>query len=101
MAKITADYLELSQYGRAYNYKHYTKEECVREYLSEFQYYGEEVSIEDYEPFVSYFRYITKAEIVANGDWEEIIGYEEGYMTKFEECEPNDKGAFKCWVIGD
>ena len=34
-----------------------------------------------------------------SGDWEIINGYEQGYMQVFEECEPNDVGAFKCWVI--
>ena len=33
-------------------------------------------------------------------NWEEIMGYEDGSMQLFLECEPNDKGAFKCWVIG-
>lgn len=100
MAKRTVDYIELSQYGRAYNYNNYTKEECIKEYLKEFNYYEEKVDIKDYEPFISYFRYITKAEIISRGDWEEIIGYEQGYLTMFEECNPNDRGAFKCWVIG-
>ena len=39
-------------------------------------------------------------EEIADGDWEEIDGYEQGYMTMFVECEPDDVGAFKCWVIG-
>ena len=25
---------------------------------------------------------------------------EDGSMQIFLECEPDDKGAFKCWVIG-
>ena len=39
-------------------------------------------------------------EVIDDGGWEEIIGYEDGSMQLFLECEPNDKGAFKCWVIG-
>ena len=50
-------------------------------------------------PFVTWYRYKTKAEVIADGDWEIINGYEQGYMQVFEECEPNDVGAFKCWVI--
>ena len=46
------------------------------------------------------YNHYTKEEVVNDGDWEEIMGYEDGSMQLFLECEPNDKGAFKCWVIG-
>ena len=81
MAKITVDYLDLGNGGMAYK-KDYDRE------------------LNDWEPFVTWYRYKTKAEVVADGDWEEIDGYEQGYMTMFVECEPDDVGAFKCWVIG-
>lgn len=99
MAKVTTSYILLDEYGRAYNYKLYTREECIREYEAEFE--DEDIEIHDYEPYVSYFRYLTKEEIRAEGDWEYISGYEDGSLQMFEECEPDDKGAFKCWVIGD
>lgn len=45
------------------------------------------------------YNHYTKEEAIADGDWGIINGYEQGYMQVFEECEPNDVGAFKCWVI--
>ena len=42
----------------------------------------------------------TYKEVIDDGDWEEIMGYEDGSMQLFLECKPDDKGAFKCWVIG-
>lgn len=94
MSKVTADYLNLENGGMAYNYKHYTKEEAITEYRKD---YSRELN--DWEPFTSWYRYKTKSEVIADGDWEEIDGYEQGYMTVFMECEPNDIGAFKCWVF--
>ena len=49
---------------------------------------------------MTWYRYKTKQEVIDDGDWEEIMGYEDGSMQLFLECEPNDKGAFKYWVIG-
>lgn len=101
MAKKTFDTIDLEDGCRAYNYRHYTKEECMEEYRKERVYYGEDITIKDYYPFITYFRYRTKAEVIADGDWEYINGYEDGSLTLFEECEPNDVGAFKCWIMGD
>ena len=95
MAKVTVDYLDLGNGGMAYNYKHYTKEEAIAEYKKDY-----DLEFNDWEPFVAWYRYKTKAEVIADSDWEEINGYEQGYMTIFIECEPDDVGAFKCWVIG-
>lgn len=81
----------------AFNYKQYSKEQCIDEFRLEFP----DTIIQDYEPFITYYRYITKVEIIADGDWEFISGYEDGSLSMYEKCEPNDKGAFKCWVIGD
>lgn len=97
MAKITSDYLYLGEdgIGMAFNYSHYTKEEAIKEYKME-----HDRELEDWEPFITWYRYKTKQEVIDDGDWEEIMGYEDGSMQLFLECEPNDKGAFKCWVIG-
>ena len=95
MAKVTADFLLLGDEGMAFNYNAYTKEEAIEEYRSNF-----DRELDDWEPFVTWYRYKTKQEVIDDGDWEEIMGYEDGSMQLFLECEPNDKGAFKCWVIG-
>lgn len=95
MAKVTADFLLLGDEGMAFNYKAYTKEEAIEEYRSNF-----DRELEYWEPFTTWYRYKTKQEAIDDGDWEEIMGYEDGSMQLFLECEPNDKGAFKCWVIG-
>ena len=95
MAKITADFLLLGDEGMAFNYNAYTKEEAIEEYRSNF-----DRELEDWEPFTTWYRYKTKQEVIDDGDWEEIMGYEDGSMQLFLECEPDDKGAFKCWVIG-
>ena len=94
MAKVIVDYIDLGDGGMAYNYNHYTKEEAIAEYKKDY-----DRELNDWEPFVTWYRYKTKAEVIADGDWEIINGYEQGYMQVFEECEPNDVGAFKCWVI--
>lgn len=95
MAKVTADFLLLGDEGMAFNYNNYTKEAAIAEYKSNYDH-----ELDDWEPFVTWYRYKTKQEVVNDGDWEEIIGYEDGSIQLFLECEPNDKGAFKCWVIG-
>ena len=95
MVKVTADFLFLGDEGMAFNYNNYTKEAAITEYKSNY-----DRELEDWEPFVTWYRYKTKQEVIDDGDWEEIIGYEDGSMQLFLECEPNDKGAFKCWVIG-
>ena len=95
MAKTTVDYLYLGDGGMAYNYNHYTREEVIAEYKKDY-----DRELEDWEPFITWYRYKTKQEVIDDGDWEEIMGYEDGSMQLFLECEPNDKGAFKCWVIG-
>ena len=95
MAKVTVDYLDLGDGGMAYNYNHYTREEAIAEYKKDY-----DRELKDWEPFVTRYRYKTKQEVIDDGDWEEIMGYEDGSMQLFLECEPNDKGAFKCWVIG-
>lgn len=95
MAKVTADFLLLGDEGMAFNYNNYTKEEAIAEYKSNY-----DRELNDWEPFVTWYRYKTKQEVIDGGDWEEIIGYEDGSMQLFLECEPDDKGAFKCWVIG-
>ena len=95
MAKVTADFLLLGDEGMAFNYNNYTKEAAIAEYKSNY-----DRELEDWEPFVTWYRYKTKQEVINDGDWEEIIGYEDGSMQIFLECEPDDKGAFKCWVIG-
>lgn len=96
MAKITVDYLDLGNGGMAYNYNYYTKEEAIAEYKKDY-----DRKLNDWEPFVSWYRYKTKQEVINDGDWEEIMGYEDGSRQLFLECEPNDKGAFKCWIIGE
>ena len=95
MAKVTVDYLDLGDGGMAYNYNHYTREEAIAEYKKDY-----DREFDDWEPFVTWYRYKTKQEVIDDGDWEEIMGYEDGSMQLFLECEPDDKGAFKCWVIG-
>ena len=95
MAKVTADFLLLDDEGMAFNYNNYTKEAAIAEYKSNY-----ERELEDWKPFISWYRYKTKEEVISDGDWEEIMGYEDGSMQIFLECEPDDKGAFKCWVIG-
>ena len=95
MAKVTVDYLDLGDGGMAYNYNHYTREEAIAEYKRDYH-----RTLDDWEPFVTEYRYKTKQEVIDDGDWEEIMGYEDGSMQLFLECEPDDKGAFKCWVIG-
>ena len=95
MAKVTVNYLDLGDGGMAYNYNHCTREEVIAEYKKDY-----DRELEDWEPFVTWYRYKTKQEVIDDGDWEEIIGYEDGSMQLFLECEPDDKGAFKCWVIG-
>ena len=96
MAKVTADFLLLGDEGMAFNYNNYTKEAAIAEYKSNY-----DRELDDWEPFVTGYRYKTKQEVIDDGDWEEIIGYEDGSMQLFLECEPDDKGAFKCWVIGE
>ena len=95
MAKVTADFLLLGDEGMAFDYNNYTKEAAIAEYKSNY-----DRELDDWEPFVTWYRYKTKQEVIDDGDWEEIIGYEDGSMQLFLECEPDDKGAFKCWVIG-
>lgn len=95
MAKVTANYLYVADEGMAFNYNAYTKEKSIEEYRSNF-----DRELEDWKPFITWYRYKTKQEVIDDGDWEEIMGYEDGSMQLFLECEPNDKGAFKCWVIG-
>ena len=95
MAKVTADFLLLDDEGMAFNYNNYTKKAAIAEYKSNY-----DRELEDWEPFVTWYRYKTKQEVIDDGDWEEIMGYEDGSMQLFLECEPDDKGAFKCWVIG-
>ena len=95
MAKVTADFLLLGDEGMAFDYNNYTKEAAIAEYKSNY-----DRELEDWEPFVAWYRYKTKQEVIDDGDWEEIMGYEDGSIQLFLECEPNDKGAFKCWVIG-
>lgn len=95
MAKVTADFLLLGDEGMAFNYNNYTKEEAIAEYKSNY-----DRELNDWEPFVTWYRYKTKQEVINDGDWEEIMSYEDGSMQIFLECEPDDKGAFKCWVIG-
>ena len=95
MAKVTADFLLLGDEGMAFNYNNYTKEAAITEYKSNY-----DRELEDWEPFITWYRYKTKQEVIDDGDWEEIISYEDGSMQLFLECEPDDKGAFKCWVIG-
>lgn len=95
MAKVTVNYLDLGDGGMAYNYNHCTREAAIAEYKSNY-----DRELEDWEPFVTWYRYKTKQEVIDDGDWEEIMGYEDGSMQLFLECEPDDKGAFKCWVIG-
>ena len=81
----------------AFSCSKYTKERAI----NEFKLTCPGVEIKDYEPFITYYRYITKDEVLNDGDWEIIMGYDDGSMSLFEECEPTDRGAFKCWVIGD
>ena len=95
MAKVTADFLLLDDEGMAFNYNNYTKEAAIAEYKSNY-----DRELEDWEPFVTWYRYKTKQEVIDDGNWEEIMCDEDGSMQLFLECEPNDKGAFKCWVIG-
>ena len=95
MAKVTVNYLDLGGGGMAYNYNHCTREEAIAEYKKDY-----DRELEDWESFVTWYRYKTKQEVINDGDWEEIMGYEDGSMQIFLECEPDDKGAFKCWVIG-
>ena len=95
MTKVTVNYLDLGDGGIAYNYNHCTREEAIAEYKKDY-----DRELEDWEPFVTWYRYKTKQEVIEDGDWEEIMGYEDGSMQLFLECEPDDKGAFKCWVIG-
>lgn len=95
MAKVIADFLLLGDEGMAFNYNNYTKEAAIAEYKSNY-----DRELDDWEPFVTWYRYKTKQEVIDDGDWEEIMGYEDGSMQLFLECEPDDKGAFKCWVIG-
>ena len=95
MTKVTVDYLDLGDGGMAYNYNHYTREEAIAEYKRDY-----DRELDDWEPFITWYRYKTKQEVIDDGDWEEIMGYEDGSMQLFLECEPDDKGAFKCWVIG-
>lgn len=95
MAKVIADFLLLGDEGMAFNYNNYTKEAAIAEYKSNY-----DRELDDWEPFVTWYRYKTKQEVINDGDWEEIMGYEDGSMQLFLECEPDDKGAFKCWVIG-
>ena len=95
MAKVTVNHLDLGDGVMAYNYNHYTREEAIAEYKKDY-----DRELEGWEPFVTWYRYKTKQEVIEDGDWEEIMGYKDGSMQLFLECEPNDKGAFKCWVIG-
>ena len=90
-----ANFLLLDDEGMAFNYNNYTKEAAIAEYKSNY-----DRELEDWEPFVTWYRYKTKQEVIDDGNWEEIMGYEDGSMQLFLECELNDKGAFKCWVIG-
>ena len=55
MAKITSDILYLGEGGMAFNYNHYTKEEAIREYKMDY-----DRELEDWEPFVTWYRYKTK-----------------------------------------
>lgn len=102
MKKIFSEIILTDDWGgsktaMAFNCKKYSKEEAIKEFKLNFP----DFEIEDYWPFVTYYRYMTKQEVINEGDWEYIAGYEDGSMSLFVECEPNDKGAFKCWVIGD
>ena len=94
MAKRTFDSIYLEGESKAYNYSHYKRKEAIADFILDF---GGEVNEE--QIFVSYFRYLTKEEIKEDGDWENIAGYEDGSMTLYEECYPDERGAFKCWVI--
>ena len=94
MAKKTFSDIFVGEKSKAYNCSKYTKAAAMEDYRREVG----EFPDEDYV-FVSYYRYITKQEVIDNGDFEEISGYEDGSMELFEECFENAKGAFKCWVI--
>lgn len=94
MAKKTFFDILVGKRSKAYNAAKYTVEEAIEDYEREFGVHPEEDYI-----FYTYYRYITKEEIIASGDYEEINGYEDGSMTLFEECFETDKGAFKCLVI--
>lgn len=95
MAKVTTDILYNDNGGMAFNCRNFTKQQAIKEYELDFP-----DKLQDYEPWVSYFRYKTKQEILDEGDTEEIVLYTEGCQL-FLECEPDDVGAFKCWMFGD
>ena len=54
MAKVTVNYLDLGDGGIAYNYNHYTREEVIAEYKKDY-----DRELEDWEPFVTWYRYKT------------------------------------------
>ena len=75
MAKVTVNYLDLGDGGIAYNYNHYTREEAIADCRKDY-----DRELDDWEPFVTWYRYKTKQEVIDDGDWEEIMGYENGSM---------------------
>lgn len=94
MAKKTFCDIIIGDKEKAYNCSKYTKKQALEDYEREYGF----IPVEDYI-YYTYFRYKTKEEVIADGDWEEIAGYEDGSMQLYEECFKDDKGAFKCMVV--
>ena len=59
MAKVTADFLLLGDEGMAFDYNNYTKEAAIAEYKSNY-----DRELDDWEPFVTWYRYKTKQEVI-------------------------------------